>query len=460
VFDFMNDKTEHPGFVSRVTHGTKHAWRQWVVPHRKGWAWGVGIMVAIVVLLRLLHPAPQQQQGRNGRFGGDGPTPVATATAAKGDIPVTLNALGTITPLATVTVHSQIAGILTEVKFQEGQLLHEGDVLAIVDPRPYQHALDQAQGQLERDQALLTNAELDAARYKTLFEQDSIAKQQLDTQVALVRQDRGVVQTDKAAVDTAKLNLSYCTIRAPLTGRVGLRQVDPGNYVGVGDVSSIAVITQMKPITAIFTIAEDNLPSVLQHLRQNQTLSVTATDRRQKVKLATGVVTTIDNQIDTTTGMVKLRAQFANDDEMLFPNQFVNIELLVDTVRDATVVPVAAIQRGAPGTFVYLVGNDSKVTVRPVKLGPEAGERVAIESGLAPGDVVVVDGADRLKEGARVNATPVGQAGKPGAPPPNANGADNGANAKSGEEGHRRGQGRHRRQGNGDAGGGSSGGPH
>jgi len=369
--------------------------------------------------------------------------PVTTATAEKGDIPVTVNALGTITPLATITVKSQIAGLLTEVAFQEGQMVQKGDLLALVDPRPYQHALEQAQGQLERDQALLKNAQLDAQRYKTLFAQDSIAKQQLDTQNALVLQYTGTVQTDQAQVDTAKLNLNYCYIRAPLTGRVGLRLVDPGNYISVGDSTGIAVITQMQPITAIFTVAEDNLPPILQRLRQNVQLPVTAYDRGLKTKLADGAVSSIDNQIDTTTGTVKLRAQFANKDEMLFPNQFVNIALLVNTIRDATVIPTAAVQRGAPGTFVYVVthnGGDKEkeaaekskeswfsrlvdsikeflgehlgssekkrvaptVAVRPVKLGVSSGERIAVDSGLAPGDVVVTDGADRLKDGAPV----------------------------------------------------------
>lgn len=365
---------------------------------RKRALWAVILMMALAALVWAIRPQGTPQ----GRSAVGGPVPVASATAQKGDIGVTLNALGTVTPLATVTVRTQINGQLVQVAFQEGQTVRKGDFLAEIDPRPYQLQLEQAQGQLLHDQALLKNAELDVARYRTLVAQDSIAKQTLDTQEALVRQLQGTVRVDQAQVDNANLNLTYCHIISPVTGRVGLRLVDQGNYVQTSDANGLVVITQIQPITVIFTLPEDNLPAVLKRLNAGATLEVTAYDRSQTTKLATGQLMTIDNQIDTTTGMVKLRAQFDNDDGMLFPNQFVNVRLLLDMLHDATIAPVSAIQRGAPGTYVYLVRPDGTVAVRPVKLGPTAGERVAIESGLAPGDVVVVDGADKLRDGAKV----------------------------------------------------------
>lgn len=392
------------------------------------WALGIGLgLLALLLLALILRPHGQAQLG--GRFGMNAPMAVATAVAQKQDVHITLNALGTVTPLATVTVRTQINGQLMQIGFQEGQTVQKGDFLAQIDPRPYQAQLEQAEGQLLKDQALLKNAELDRARYETLVKQDSIARQQLDTQTALVRQYQGAVAADQGTVDNAKLNLTYCHITAPNTGRVGLRQVDQGNYVQVGDTNGIVVITQLHPITVIFTLPEDNLPAVAKRLRAGAALDVTAFDRANTTKLATGRLATIDNQIDTTTGTFKLRAEFDNSDETLFPNQFVNAQLLVDVLHDQTVVPTAAIQRGAPGTFVYLVSPDSTVSVRPVKLGPTEGERVAIDGGLAPGDVVVTDGADRLKDGAKVllpGAGPAsggpdqprrkGPAGAPGSP--------------------------------------------
>ncbi len=331
-----------------------------------------------------------------------GPTPVVAAPAEKGDMPVTLSELGTVTPLAAVTVRTQINGQLTEVAFREGQTVSKGDFLAQIDPRPYQAALDQLQGQLARDQALLKNAQLDLTRFRTLVAQDSIARQQLDTQDSLVHQLEGTVAADQAQVAAAKLNLAYCHIIAPVTGRVGLRQVDPGNYVQVSDLSGIVVITQIKPISVIFSVPEDELPAIVRRLHAGATLPVTAFDRSLTNKLATGVLTTLDNQIDTSTGTVKFRAQFDNADEILFPNQFVNAQLLVDTLHDATLIPTSAVQRGAPGTFVYVVKPDRTVAVQPIKLGPGDSRRVAVTSGLAPGDQVVVDGADKLRDGAKV----------------------------------------------------------
>jgi membrane fusion protein, multidrug efflux system len=347
--------------------------------------------------------ASSSRQG--GRFGANAPIPVGLAAAAKSDIPIVIRALGTVTPLATVTVKAQITGQLTQVEFTEGQSVKQGDLLAVVDPRPYVVALQQAQGTLEKDQALLKNAQIDLQRYKTLVAQDSIARQQYDTQAALVRQYEATIVTDQALVDNAKLNLVYTRIIAPVSGRIGLRLVDQGNYVTLGDATGICIITQMQPMTVIFTIPEDFLPQVRKRLRAGATLQTTALDRAQKTELATGKVSTHDNQIDTTTGTVKLRAEFPNTNLALFPNQFVNVRMLVQTLTDATLVPSAAIQRGAPGTFVYIVKNDQTVSVSPVKLGPVQGETTAITSGVSPGDVVVVDGADKLKEGAKVELT-------------------------------------------------------
>ncbi len=334
----------------------------------------------------------------------------------KGDMPVTLSQLGTVTPLATVTVKTQINGYLTEVAFKEGQMVKKGDFLAQIDPRPYQVALEQAEAQLAKDQALLKNAHLDLERYNTLVAQNSIARQTRDTQVSLVAQDQATVKSDQAQIDVQKLNLAYCRIVSPVTGRVGLRQVDAGNYVQTSDPNGIVVVTQLQPISVIFTLAEDSLPAVMKQVRAGATLSVSAFDRTGTTELGSGTLETVDNQIDTTTGTVKLRAVFDNKAEVLFPNQFVNVRLLVDTMHDTYIVPVSAIQRGAPGTFVYLVSPDNTVTVAKVKLGPGDGQRIAILSGLQLGESVVVDGADRLRDGAKVTLAATGKldGGAPG----------------------------------------------
>jgi multidrug efflux system membrane fusion protein len=314
-------------------------------------------------------------------------------------------------------VRTQINGQLTQIAFTEGQIVNKGDFLAEVDPRPYQNALDQAQGQLAKDQALLKNAQLDFTRYDTLVKQDSISRQQRDTQEYLVRQYEGTVRTDQAQVENAKLNLAYCHIVAPVSGRVGLRQVDQGNYVQVSDANGLVVITQLQPISVLFTIPEDNVPAILTRLKGGAKLEVDAYDRGRTTLLAKGTLSTLDNQIDTTTGTVKLRAEFDNADGSLFPNQFVNVQLLVNTLDNSILIPTAAVQRGAPGTFVYVVGADDTVSVRPIKLGPADGQHAAISDGLAVGDKVVVDGADKLREGAKVMApgpTPTKPAGEGG----------------------------------------------
>ncbi|MGO4308140.1 MdtA/MuxA family multidrug efflux RND transporter periplasmic adaptor subunit, partial [Cupriavidus sp. RAF12] len=345
--------------------------------------------------------------GGPGSPGGPGAqprSPVVVNTVARRNMDVVLNGLGNVTPVTNVTVRAQVSGPLLKVLFKEGQMVKAGDVLAEIDPRPFQAALDQAVGQLARDQALLQNARLDQKRYKTLLLQDSISSQQVDTQDALVRQYEGVVKTDQGNVDNARLQLGYTRIVAPNSGRIGLRQVDPGNIVSTSDTNGIALITQIQPIAVLYTIPEDNLPAVLKKLNAGEKLPVQAWDRQARNQLGEGALLTTDNQIDTTTGTVKLKAIFPNADGMLFPNQFVNVRTRVDTLEDATVIPVAAIQRGQQGTFVYVVTDDSKVKVQVVTLGPGDGSHTAVMKGLEPGDRVVVDGADRLKEGMTVEA--------------------------------------------------------
>ncbi|GAU02329.1 multidrug transporter [Burkholderia stabilis] len=359
------------------------------------------------------------------------PQPVSVATATQGEMPIVLSALGTVTPLANVTVKTQLSGYLQSVSFQEGQIVRKGDVLAQIDPRPYQVSLENAEGTHARDSALLATARLDLKRYQTLLSQDSIASQTVDTQASLVKQYEGAVKTDQAAIDSAKLNLTYARITAPVSGRVGLRQVDPGNYVTPGDSTGIVVITQLQPMSVIFTTSEDNLPQILKQVNAGQKLSVTAYNRNNTVPLETGSLATLDNQIDTSTGTVKLRANFDNKAGMLFPNQFVNTRLLVDVMRDATIVPTSAVLTGSIGQFVYVVKPDNTVTVRKVKIGPVDGERTSIVSGIALGERVVTDGSDRLREGATISIPadkPKGASGARGA------GAASGA---SGADGHR-----------------------
>ena len=348
-------------------------------------------------------PAPPVARGLVGR---DAPVAVALAAAASGDITVRIPALGTITPLATVVIKTQISGILQRFVAREGQLVRKGDPVAEIDPRPYEAAVQAARGNLRRDQALLDNAIVDLSRYEALVKQDSISAQQLDTQRAQVDQYRGIIEADEGALNTALVNLQFTRIVSPVSGRVGLRQVDQGNYVTPMDTNGIVIINQIQPITALFSIPADAVTAVERRLQSAATLAVEAYDRTNSAKLADGVVVTVDNAIDVATGTVKVRAEFPNADGTLFPNQFVNIELLQDVLHDQLVIPAAAVHHGSPDgsmtSFVYVVDAAETARVRPVTLGAPDGERIAVTAGLAAGELVVTEGGDRLRDGAAV----------------------------------------------------------
>jgi multidrug efflux system membrane fusion protein len=354
--------------------------------------------------------------GRGGRFAVDPnrAQPVTAVKARLGDVNIVQTALGTVVASRTATVRPRVDGLLQNIAFNDGQLVKPGQVLAEIDPVPFQVALDQAEGQLARDRAQLDNARLDLQRYKTLLAQDSVAGQTADQQAALVKQLEGTVKIDQAQVDNARLQLSYTRITAPIGGRLGLRQIDAGNMVKGSDTNGIAVITQVQPIGVLFTIPQDVLPSVLKRIGSGDKLPVEAWDREQKEILARGVLVSTDNQIDVTTGTVKLKAEFPNPEGKLFPNQFVNVRMVVDTLRAAVVVPSAAIQRNTQGTLVWVVRDDGTATLRPVKTGPTEGLDTAILSGVKPGERVVTDGVDRIREGAKVEVV------EPGAPAPGA----------------------------------------
>jgi len=394
----------------------------------------IGLIVVLVVVLggyliwRSVFSGPsagqrgQQQAAQS----------VGVATIGRGDIRVIVNALGTVTPIATVTVQTQIDGQLMEVGFTEGQTVKKGDFLAQVDPRPYQLLQAQYEGQLARDQGLLAQAKVDLARYQRLAEQNSIARQQYEDQIYVVQQYEGTVKLDQAQVDQEKLNVLYCHIVSPVTGRIGLRLVDPGNYVQTSNNTGLAVVTQLQPITVIFPIPEDDLPDIVPGLNAGAIFQVAAYDRANVKLLATGRVIALDSQIDTTTGTVKVRAEFDNPDFALFPNQFVNAQLLVKTLNNVVTVPTAAVQTGAPGSYVYVVNADSTVSVRPVKLGPTDGPMAAVTSGLSAGEQVVVDGTDRLRDGARVRIPSAAEQHPAAGARPQPQDADHSQNRRSG----------------------------
>ncbi len=398
---------------------------------RPPWLWVLlaVVVVGLIVWFIVAHSgggaSAGQHGGKGGRAGGrlgGLPTAVSVAQIGRGDVPIYMNQLGAVTPLATVQVNSQISGYLQQIAFKEGQMVTKGQFLAQIDPRPYQAALMQAEGALARDEAQLVEARLDLTRYQTLLKQDSIASQTVDQQAASVKQLEGTVKTDQANIATAKLNLIYCHIVSPVTGRVGLRQVDVGNYVTPGLTNGIVVVTQLTPIDVEFPLPEDNLPQIQARLRAGATLPVTAYDRSGQTELAQGHLLTLDNQVDPTTGTVKAKARFDNGANTLFPQQFVNVRVLVDTLDNAIVAPTSSVLRGADGLFAYVVQgqpNNHTVTVRPVKTGPVNGDKTAILSGVAVGDTVVTDGSDRLRESAPVilpgDCIPAGLGGAAGA---------------------------------------------
>ncbi|HYA73552.1 MAG TPA: efflux RND transporter periplasmic adaptor subunit [Roseiarcus sp.] len=369
------------------------------------WTLALALAAAVVVAWQYVENIGPSTVDATRPTGASGPPAqtVRAAAAVKGDMPITIDALGAVTPFATVTVKTQIAGKLMEVGFQEGQLVKAGDFLAQIDSRPYEAALAQAQALLAKDTSLHEQAQSDLARYQTLNRQDSIARQQVEDQAFLVAQDQAAMTSDQAQIDAAKLNIGYCHIVSPVSGRVGLRLVDPGNYLQPSDTTGIVVITQIDPISVVFSTPEDNLPQITARLNSGATLPVTVFDRSNVKQLATGTLTTFDNEVDPATGTFKLRATFANPAGTLFANQFVNVRLLVDTLSGAVLAPNPAIQLGANGSFVYVVNDDSTVSVRKVATGPADAKNTTIVSGLAVGEKVVIDGVDRLRDGAKVS---------------------------------------------------------
>jgi multidrug efflux system membrane fusion protein len=373
----------------------------------------LGAVIVGVATWLILPRADPAQAAKAKAAAAQRAVPVVGLAARTGDLGIYVTGLGTVTPVKTVTVRSRVDGQLVNVAYREGQLVREGDLLAQIDPRPFQVQLLQAEGQLAKDEAALKNARIDLERYQVLMQQDSIPRQQLDTQITTVNQDEAAIQSDQAQVESAKLNLTYCRITAPTSGRVGLRLVDPGNIVHASDANGLLVITQIQPITVVFAIPADGLPAVLRETRAGRHLAVEAWDRDLKSRLAAGSLLAVDNQIDPTTGTVKIKALFPNEDVALYPNQFVNARLLVDTLRGVTLIPTAGLQRSPQSTFVYVVKSDSTADLRNVEVRLTEGDDTAIRGGVSAGEIVVVDGVDKLQPGAKVTVSSPGGARKP-----------------------------------------------
>jgi multidrug efflux system membrane fusion protein len=372
-------------------------------PQRNRRSWWRRLLVTLVILvLGIVILEHFLGKGKPAQANATPPVPVVVATARIGDLPIYLNGLGSVTPLYTVTVRTRVDGELFSVPVREGQMVAAGDLIAEIDPRPFQVQLLQAEGQKERDEAILANAKLDLERYRILYTQNAVPKQQLDTQVALVNQYEAIVKSDEGVVESVKLNLIYCRITSPINGRIGLRNVDPGNIVHAADQNGLAVLTELQPIAVIFNIAQDNIPQVIGKLRAGQILVVEAWDSDFTTKIATGELLTIDNLVDPNTGTVRFKATFPNRDNALFPNQFVNARLLVDVKRKTVLVPTGAVQRGPQTSFVFVVGTDNTVEMRNVVVGPIEKDTASIDRGLSAGEVVVTQGVDKLQQGTRV----------------------------------------------------------
>lgn len=394
----MSEQTNEEHGPIRAAIGRAGRWADEHLPGGQRVFWIVLGLILVALVVWAIKPGPTTSRSR---FGG-GPLPVGVAKATLGDIDVTLDALGTVTPLATVTVRPQVTGTLLKFDVQEGQMVKAGDVLAEIDPRTFQAAVDQAVGTLEKDKAALVEAQIDVQRYAALVKLNAISTQTYTAAIATAKQDEGTVKTDQASLDAARINLGYTKITSPVAGRVGLRQVDIGNIVESGQTNGVLVVTEIDPISVEFAIPEDSIDAITGQMKNGTTLRVDAYDRSQSTKLATGSLATVDNQIDPTTGTVKMRANFANPDGALFPQQFVNVKLLVQTLHNQVIVPAAAIERGSSGAFVYVVDADSTANMRAVTLGVAQGDNQAITQGLKPGETVVTDGADSLKDGADV----------------------------------------------------------
>ena len=414
-------------FPEQGTHGKPSASQQAPAPKSRAWLW-VLVLAAIGLgawyyrstrtASQAQDPATAAAKGRAGQ--GSFIVPVVVAPAQRGDLPVYFNGLGTVTAFNTVTVRSRVDGQLVNVAFKEGQFVHEGDLLAEIDPRPFQVQLEQAQGQLAKDQAQHKDAEVNFERFKLLLKEGVIPQAQLDTQAALVGQVDGAIRSDQGPIDNAKLQLAYCRITAPISGRIGLRLVDAGNIVHASDTTGLLVITQLQPISVIFSLPQDQLPQVNAKLRAGAQLPVEAYDRDDTAWIATGKLATIDNQINLTTGTYKLKSIFSNEGNILFPNQFVNVHLLVDTKRNLTIIPTAAIQRGPQGTYVYAVANGNTAKIHVVTIAQVTGNNVGLSAGLDPGEFVVVDGQDKLQDGSKV--APSNSSGGTTAAPTNSGG--------------------------------------